>query len=353
MGSITTTILVGKENLSMPALKFSRIACVLVLTASCAWTADAQYAPPPKVGGNGTFDTPPASANANAENARRRLSPITAVPRDFSSLKLAPGFLLSMEVYDTPEYSGDLRIDSNGNVNVPMVGSVHIADLTLTEAAKTIAAALRDSKMLKDPHVNLNVEEYASKEVTVLGEVRTPGPVEVLAPRRLDDVLALAGGETEYAGNTIEIRHQVGTTSRTDVLHYSRKLDNHVLSDTVVQPGDTVTVRRAGIVYVLGAVTRPGGYIMQENGELDVTQAVALAYGTTMPAAISSMRLIRKQDDGKVQEIPLHFRDMEKGKIPPLRLQAEDVIYVPVSKVKATLTSGLLNTAVNAAVVYR
>lgn len=344
----------------MPAAKFSRtklfamrIACALILAASCALNASSQYAPPPKVGGNGTFDTPPAAANGNAENARRRLSPVTAVPRDFSSLKLAPGFLLSMEVYDTPEYSSDLRIDSNGNVNVPMVGSVHIADLTLIDAAKAIAASLRDSKMLKDPHVNLNVEEYASREVTVLGEVRTPGPVEVLAPRRLDDVIALAGGETEYAGNTIEIRHQVGNTSRTDVVRYTRKLDNHVLADTVIQPGDTVTVRRAGIVYVLGAVTRPGGYIMQEGGELDVTQAVALAYGTTMPASIGSMRLIRKHDDGKVEQIPLQYRDMVKGKVPPLRLQPEDVIYVPVSKVKAVLTSGLLNTAVNAAVVYR
>jgi polysaccharide biosynthesis/export protein len=329
-----------------------RNVCVL-LGAFFAFNANAQFAPAPKVGGNGTFETAPTAAHGNADNTRRRLTPLTAVPRDFSTLKLAPGFLLSMEVYDTPEYSGDLRIDSSGNVNVPMVGSVHIADLTLIEAAQRIAASLRDSKMLKDPHVNLNVEEYASREITVLGEVHTPGPVEVLAPRRLDDVIALAGGETEYAGNTIEIRHDIGSTSRTDVVHYSGKLDNHVLSDTVVQPGDTITVRRAGIVYVLGAVARPGGYIMQERGELDVTQAVALAYGTTMPAAIGSMRLIRKQDDGKVEEIPLRYRDMVKGKVAPIRLQAEDVIYVPISKVKAVLTSGLLNTAVNAAVVYR
>jgi polysaccharide biosynthesis/export protein len=325
----------------------------LLLATSFVVGSQGQTPAAPRVGGNGTFDNaPPTAQNGNNQNARRRLSPLTATPEDFSSLKLAPGFLLSMDVYDTPEYSSELRIDSSGNVNVPMVGPVHIADLTLIEAANKISKALRDSKMLKDPHVNLNIEEYASREVIVLGEVHNPGPVEVLAPRRLDDVIALAGGETEYAGNKIEIRHQTGSATRTDVVHYSRKTENHVLSDTLVQPGDTITVRRAGIVYVLGGVTRPGGYIMQEGGELDATQAVALAYGTTMQASIGGMRLIRKTDDGRVEEIPLHFRDMEKGKIPPIRLQPEDVIYVPISKVKATFSAALMSTAVNAAIIY-
>ena len=363
MGSIPITTHERKEILSMPAPSFvlgfrkrlpaMPLLSVLVLATSFAVSSHAQTPAAPKVGGNGTFDTTPPVENGNTPNTRRRLSPLTAAPEDFSSLKLAPGFLLSMEIYDTPEYSSELRIDSSGNVNVPMVGAIHIADLTLIEAANKIGAALRDSKMLKDPHVNLNIEEYASREVIVLGEVHNPGPVEVLAPRHLDDVIALAGGETEYAGNKIEIRHQTASATRIDVVHYSRKPDNHVLSDTLVQPGDTITVKRAGIVYVLGGVTRPGGYIMQEGGELDVTQAIALAYGTTMPAAVGSMRLIRKTDDGKVEQIPLHFRDMVKGKIPPLRLQPEDVIYVPISKVKATLSAALMSTAVNAAIIYR
>lgn len=330
----------------------TRIALGLLIGGFGILSAVGQTLPAPKVGGNGTFESSQTSGAGNRDNARRRLSPLAATPQDFASLKLAPGFLLSMEVYDTPEYSSDLRVDSSGNVNVPTVGTVHIGDLTLIEAAKKIEAALRDSKMLKDPHVNLNIEEYASREVTVLGEVHNPGPVEVLAPRRLDDVIALAGGETEYAGNTIEIRHEKGSATQTDLVHYSRRPTSHVLSDTLIQPGDTVTVKRAGIVYVLGAVTRPGGYIMQENGELDVMQAIALAYGTTFPAAVGSMRLIRKQDDGKVEEIPLHYRDMEKGKLAPVALQPEDVIYVPLSHTKAVLSAGLLNTAVNAAVIY-
>jgi polysaccharide export outer membrane protein len=120
----------------------------------------------------------------------------------------------------------------------------------------------------------------------------------------------------------------------------------------MVLPGDTVTVKRAGIVYVLGAVTRPGGYLMQEDGDLNVTQALALAYGTTMPAAVGSMRLIRKQDDGRVEEIAIPYGDIVKGKVAPPRLQAEDVIYVPVSKIKVVLTQSLLNTAAQAAIYH-
>ena len=174
----------------------------------------------------------------------------------------------------------------------------------------------------------------------------------MLAPRHLDDVIAMAGGETEYAGKTIEIRHEENVSQRTEVISYSRSVDNNVLSKTVVRPGDTVTVKRAGIVYVLGGVTRPGGYVMQEDGDLNVTQALALAYGTTMPAAVGSMRLIRKEDDGRVEEMPIPYRDIVKGKVAPLQLRAEDVIYVPISKVKAVLDTSLVNTAAAAAVIY-
>jgi polysaccharide export outer membrane protein len=313
----------------------------------------AQYAPAPKVGGTSTFDSATGPTGNEAATARHRLTPLAAVPEDFSTLKLAPGFLLSMEVYDTPEYSLELRVDAGGDVNLPMIGKVHIADTTLVEASSKIAAALRDGKILNNPSVNLNIEEYAGREVTVLGEVRTPGRVEMLAQRHLDDVIAMAGGETEFAGKTIEIRHETGAEPRSEVIHYSRNTDNHILSDTVVRPGDTVTVKRAGIVYVLGGVTRPGGYLMQEDGDLNVTQALALAYGTTMPAAVGSMRLIRKKDDGMVEEIPIPYHDIIKGKLAPMRLQAEDVIYVPISKAKVILGTGLMNTAVAAAVIYR
>ena len=330
---------------------FNAVAVLAISLVGAAALA-AQYLPAQRVGGQGSFDSASNAPASNAPTLKHRVPLIAPVPEDFSSLKIAPGFLLSMEVFDTPEYSLELRVDSNGDVELPLVGNVHVADLTLVGASGKLAAALRDSKILNNPRVNLNVEEYAGTQVTVLGEVHNPGRIEMLAPRHLDDVIAMAGGETQYAGKQIEIRRATGAEPRSLLIEYSRNSNSHILSETIVRPGDTVTVRRAGIVYVLGAVNRPGGYVMQEDGDLNVTQAVALAYGTTMPAAIGSMRIIRKTDDGGVTEVPIAYSDMVKGKVPPLRLQAEDVVYVPLSKTKLVLTSGLLNTAVAAAVIW-
>jgi len=359
MGFMSTAIPAERKTRLQPMYKSrikpyaTNIVIIMGLCALLVTTASAQFTPAPKVGGTSSFDTAPAPTGNDAATTRHRLNPLAAVPEDFSTLKLAPGFLLSMEIYDTPEYSLELRIDSSGDVNLPMIGKVHILDLTLVEASAKIATALKEGKILNSPEVNLNIEEYAGREVTVLGEVRMPGRVEMLAAKHLDDVIAMAGGETEFAGKTVEIRHQAGAEPRSDVIHYSRNTDNHILSDTIVKPGDTVTVKRAGIVYVLGGVTRPGGYLMQEDGDLNVTQALALAYGTTMPAAVGSIRLIRKKDDGMVEETRIPYRDIMKGKVAPMRLQAEDVIYVPISKVKVILSTGLMNTAVAAAVIYR
>jgi len=329
-----------------------RASAALCLGLTFAVSASAQFEPAPKVGGQSSFETAPGPNAIDPPTLKHRLTALTPVPEDFASLKIAPGFLLAMEVYDTPEYSLELRVDPNGNVSVPLAGNVHLGDLTLSAASEKLAAALRDGKILNDPRVNLNIEEYAGTEVTVLGEVHSPGRVEMLAPKHLDDVIAMAGGETEFAGKIIEVRHAAGVEPRSVTIQYSRNSDNHVLSDTVVRPGDTVTVKRAGIVYVLGAVTRPGGYVMQQDGDLDVTQALSLAYGTTMAASTGPMRLISKIDDGKVEEIPLNYHDIVKGKVPPPQLQAEDVIYVPVSKAKVILASGLVNTGVAAAVIY-
>ena len=245
-------------------------------------SAGQQGLPQPKVGGASTYDNSTSlsgnNATAGGGSGRRPLSSVSAIPEDFSTLKLAPGFLLSMEVYDAPEFSADLRVDAQGDVKVPMAGSVHVGGDTLTEAANQISQKLESAKILNDPQVNLNVTQYAGMSVNILGEVHNPGRIELLAPHDLSEIIAMAGGETQYAGNTVEIRH-AGAASQRELLRYTRDVNDSVLTNTLVQPGDTVTVRRAGIVYVLGSVNRPGGYIMQEDGELSLTQALALAYG--------------------------------------------------------------------------
>jgi polysaccharide export outer membrane protein len=295
----------------------------------------------------------PDAPKSDAPISRHRLSNIGVVPEDFSTLKLAPGFLLNMDVYDTPELSGDFRIDTKGDITVPTVGHIHVGGETLPDAATQIEDRLRSGKILNEPQINLNIAQYAAQNVTVLGEVHEPGRLELLAPHTLVDILALAGGETQYAGNAIEIQRSNGSKSEHIVIPYFRDRAGEVGVRTLVLPGDIVTIPRAGVVYVLGAVNRAGGFLMQDDGELDVTQALSLADGTQLQAAVGSMRLIRKLTDGKVEEMPIPYSDIVHGKAASPRLQADDVIYVPMSKFKIILGAALLQSAANAAIYVR
>lgn len=276
---------------------------------------------------------------------------ITAIPDDFAQARLAPGYLLTMTVYDMPEISGDLRVDNDGDVTVPMAGNLHVGGMTLPEARAAIEQSLVSAQILKNPKINLDITQYASSQVTVLGEVETPGRIPMLAPHSLPDVLAMVGGETVTAGATVEIRHPVNGQYELKTVDYARSKNTPAAEDIVVHPGDTVTVPRAGIVYVLGAVNRPGGYVMQEDGRLSVTEALSMAYGTAINAAVGSIRIIHKQPDGTLTQTEVPYRAMLKGKVTSPMLSAQDVVYVPVSKVKTVLSAGVV-ASTSTALIY-
>jgi polysaccharide export outer membrane protein len=320
------------------------VACLIVLSSLCPFTSLFAQT----VGGSSTFDKAPG---LSGNTGRRQLtSPLAVIPEDFAKLRLSPGFLLAMEVYDTPELSSELRVDPSGNVTIPLIGKVHVQGETVPEAAAAIQKLLLDGKILNNPQVTINILQYAAENVTVVGEVHNPGRLQLLAPHTLAEVIAEAGGETEYAGSSVDVLRLDAGTPRTTTIHYSRNNAESDTSQFMVMPGDTLTVRRAGVVYVLGAVNRPGGYLMQENGDLNVTQAIALAWGTGLQASVGTIRLIRKVPDGKVLEIDIPLGEIQKGKQAPPRLQAEDVLYVPVSKFKMVLSSALLTSAATAAI---
>lgn len=266
--------------------------------------------------------------------------PLSAVPEGFADLKLAAGFLLDVQVYDEPEMTTHVRVDKEGNISLPLIGSVYVAGMNISSAENAIQDRFRQAEIFKNPQVTLNVEQYASASVTVLGEVQSPGRIQLLAPHSLLDVIGMVGGETNLAGDVIEVRTSTPQGTSNHTYHYARSGKDNSIRDVLVQPGDTITVARAGIVYVLGAVNRPGGYVMQEDGRLDVAQALALAQGTSLTAKTGALRVVRHNADGQIEEIPVSYKNMMDGKVKPLTLQAEDVVYVPVSKLKAAFTSG-------------
>lgn len=276
---------------------------------------------------------------------------VISVPEDFASLKLAPGFLLNIVVYDEPDFSGPARIDNEGNVNVAFLKPVHVAGDTVVQAKDALQKAFKDQGILKNPQISIDVQQFATTTATVIGEVQNPGKVELLKPHTLLEVIGMTGGETSIAGNVIELKRADGDPP-TKAYHYARGGDSTEIRDVMVHPGDTVIVKRAGVVYVLGAVNRPGGYAMQEQGELNVAQAISLAQGLSLQAKVGALRVVQKQSDGKMVEIPVSYKKIMDGKEPPLNLSAGDIVYVPVSRMKTVLssTTGLVAQTTAAAI---
>jgi len=279
---------------------------------------------------------------------------LSPVPEGFEGLRISPGYLLSMSIYGVPEMTTELRVDAKGFVTIPLIGGVHVAGETLPQAQEVIAKALDEQEILKKPQVQLDVVQYASTSVSVLGEVHSPGKVQVLAPAPLGDVLALAGGETIAAGKEIEIQHidaDGKATARRVV--YQQGKDEAVLRKTIVEPGESVVVQRAGIIYVLGAVNRPGGYLMVDGGSLSVVQAVSLAGGTTLQASTKWAVIVRRQGDSYVQ-FKVQLDKMQTGRATPVQLEWNDALYVPVSSWKAVLVNGSnVISAATSASIYR
>jgi polysaccharide export outer membrane protein len=291
-----------------------------------------------------------AVSSRNRTAAETHGSGLAVVPADFAQLKLAPGFLLSLSVLDDSDFVGTFRVDEQGDIALPVLGMQHVAGETVSEARFQIRQRLLERKILQDPQVDLSILEYSAPEVTIIGEVASPGKYPLLAPRKLVDVLAVAGGTTITSGNEIKIIHDAADAEPI-LVHYSKATDPKVVADVMVHPGDTVQVKRAGIVYVLGAVTRPGGYVMQEEGTLNVLQAISLANGTTISASIGTIYLLRRNADGTEVDIALPFNKIQHGRRADVQLHATDVLYVPQSKIKsffsysqAVLTSAASST---------
>jgi polysaccharide export outer membrane protein len=279
---------------------------------------------------------------ANTQRHRQAVSTgtLTAVPEDFSKLQLAPGFLLAFSVYDAPQMSMNLRIDDSGDVTIPTAGAIHIGGQTVAEAQQTITKILQSKGLFVNPQVSLSVLQYTARYINVMGQVQMPGRIEILTAKPLSDVLALAGGETEAAGSDIEIRSFRNGKQFIQNVHYIHGQSKESLRNVLVQPGSSVYVRKVGTIYVLGSVLRPGGYEMVNGGNLNVAQALALAEGTVPQAAVRSIRIVRQNSNGTITQIHVPYKKITNGKVRPMMLEANDVVYVPSSKLKSILLSG-------------
>ena len=204
---------------------------------------------------------------------------------------------------------------------------------------------------MNDPHVSVFVKEFTSSGVTVVGEVGKPGSYSTLGPHRLFDVIQAAGGLTEKAASRAVITHRGSDSSSTFEL--SKDPAQMAQINVEVQPGDTIVVPTAPIVYVLGEVGKPGGYALGSgiNG-VTILRVVAAAGGPTRDASVGKAKMLRKTPNG-LEQIPVPLKKIISAKAPDVQLEPDDIIFIPNSKLKEILNGGALITTLGAGAIYR
>lgn len=301
--------------------------------------------------------------------------------------------LVEIAVFDIKDLDRVVRVSNQGRISLPLIGSLQASGLTARELEVVIAELLRQ-KYVKNPQVSVFIKEFQSRPVAIYGAVKKPGIVQLQSPRTLIEMLAMAEGFSEDAGDSVTVRRHSalemasstapskegeigssgapsapevapdgsgskGSSGQVEIIKV--KISNLINSNEprynlLIQPGDAINVAKAGIVYVTGDVGRPGGFVLKERESLTVLQAVSLAEGVHATAAKKAARIIRKHEDGTKEEIPINLAKVFEGKEPDMTLQNNDVLFIPASASKSALRRGAeaaLQTATGIAIYRR
>lgn len=268
------------------------------------------------------------------------------------ALPLDTGDLLDIQTFDTPDLSAKLRVDENGQITLPIGGAVTVKGLTAEQVGVAIEKRYRQENILRDPHVEVFVDDYATQGVTVAGEVKTPGIYPWSGKHSVLDFLSAAGGVTPYASKTVTLsrkdREQIVT------FQLSNSLQTAGGADLETRPGDRILVARAGVVYVVGDVGRPGGYLIENNDTVTVLKAIALAQGMNKTAKYDA-KLIRNAPSGRT-EADLSLKKILANQAADPKLQDGDIVFVPVNGAKDLADKGvtaILQTAVGVVIYGR
>ena len=309
--------------------------------AAFAVTVGAAAAQQPATSSQPGQNAPPDAAQPVSQAATNPSAPTAAPPQkapdapkdsddEATVSKLGPGDLIEVSVFNVPELTTKARVSNSGDVYLPLIDYVHLDGLTQEEAQTVIEKRLSDGGFVRNPHVTIFVDEASSQGVTLLGEVGKPGIYPDVVDHKLYEVISEAGGFTQAASRSIAIIRR--NQSEPIRVNLPRNLADDLNGNVEILPGDTITVPRAPIIYVVGDVGRPSGLLV-DNGTLTVLQALALAGGTNRTAKMSAARLLRKTPTG-MTETHIQLKKMLEAKAPDVTLQADDILFVPVSGAK-------------------
>ena len=278
-------------------------------------------------------DAPATWGNPQGTNLAGVPSGATAPSAMPMAAPIGPGDQLEVSEAHTPDMRAAVRVSESGAISLKLAGEVHIGGMDETAAAHAIETALVDRGMLLHPQVSVLVTVYAGQDVSVLGEVARPGIYSYAVHHRLLDLISLASGLGPNAGRLVTITHRDDPRTIQPVVLDPAGTDTALDHNPELLPGDTVQVSRAGLVYVVGDVIRPGGFPVDPVQTTTVVQALSLAWGPAQNAALTKAVLIREQQ-GSRTVTTLNLKRMMRGLDPDVPIRDRDILFVPDSMAK-------------------
>jgi polysaccharide export outer membrane protein len=247
--------------------------------------------------------------------------------------------LLDVQFFGQEDLNRQVRVDGQGEVTLPLVGAVKVAGFTPKAIEKRLMAAY-GSRYLRDPQINLAVKEYRHQRVSVTGAVDKPGYYEIIGPRKLLEILAMAGGlqdkgANSKAGDMVEVIREQGSphTLIIDLKRLQVKGDPEL--NVTIHSGDVVHVPFAGNAYVLGGVRAPGCVAVRDN--LTLSQALAMAGGADPVLANNQITVMRLDENRNPITITAHLNKVLSRQEADVPLKDNDVVVVNVSSFKKSL----------------
>jgi polysaccharide biosynthesis/export protein len=292
----------------------------------------------------------------------------------YGGYMIGVGDILDIHVNDEDRVSGRYQVDQDGKLSVPLLsGSIPAAGATTFEVSSRLREELKKQDILREPAVTVLIVRGMTQNVSVLGAVMRPGTYPIEKPTSIMDLISLAGGLAPNAGSTVTISHQADphvpavvnasvtannapatannasvTTNNAAGTNKDSILSINLTtlmsskdpgSNVTVRAGDVITVSTAPVVFVVGAVLRPGAFTVQDaKSRMTVMQAIAMAEGTTSVASLGKTIIVRQSSsDTERKEIPVDLKQVMRGKEKDELLEANDILFVPESGLKASL----------------
>jgi polysaccharide biosynthesis/export protein len=282
------------------------------------------------------------SGPAPGQSVESSASSSALLHADRPAVTLRPGDLLEIHIFGLKDFSEKIRLGTDGTAPVQLVGPLKLSDLTIEQAESKIARSLIDGGMIKQPWVSVDVLESPTQVITVTGEVKNPGVVPGYGERRLLEVISASGGFTAQASRVITVSRPGSPQSLTVALGSDPSQSES--ANIPIFPGDTIIVPQIGVVYLVGAFKNQGAFPLKSATPLSLSQAVALGGGMDYQGIWNDTMIIRKVD-GTRKELKFDVKKILAGKQPDPSLHPDDIIFVPTSKMRASIKGGAFQAA--------